>query len=121
MTRQILPSEDVKNDKKESEQDFFRFHLPHSHLLPVFGSDWFALKAEAFAQFFGTPVFLIAQTVVVAIWILTNALGFFTFWHRHARPTGIRLMPLLMHSTARTSTALVRKDRNWPNTRQLCW
>jgi uncharacterized membrane protein len=79
MTRQILPSEDVNNDKKESEQDFFRFHLPHSHLLPVFGSDWFALKAEAFARFFGTPVFLIAQTVVVAIWILTNALGFFTF------------------------------------------
>src|SRR5262249_44875658 len=36
----------------------FRFHLPHLHLHSVFGDDWFALKAEAFARFFGTPLFL---------------------------------------------------------------
>ena len=29
--------------------------------------------------FFGTPVFLIAQTIVVAVWILINALGLVTF------------------------------------------
>ncbi len=52
-----------------------RFHLPHAHLAPVFGSDWFALRAEAFARFFGTPVFLIGQSLVVAIWICLNALG----------------------------------------------
>ncbi|MDR3573130.1 MAG: hypothetical protein P4L50_04675, partial [Anaerolineaceae bacterium] len=45
----------------------FRFHLPHVHLASVFGDDWFALKAEGFARFFGTPVFLIAQTIIVAI------------------------------------------------------
>jgi len=39
-----------------------RFHMPHRHLTTVFGNDWFALKAEAFARFFGTPVFLIGQT-----------------------------------------------------------
>src|SRR5215510_1476417 len=39
-----------------------RFHHPHLHLHSVFGDDWFALKAEAFARFFGTPVFLLAQT-----------------------------------------------------------
>src|SRR5436190_18575878 len=50
-----------------------RFHLPHRHLSPVFGNDWFALKAEAFARFFGTPFFLVGQTLVVAIWILLNA------------------------------------------------
>src|SRR5262245_34871439 len=50
----------------------FRFHLPHLHLHSVFGDDWFALKAEAFARFFGTPVFLVAQTVVVAIWVCLN-------------------------------------------------
>src|SRR5215469_5008143 len=61
------------------EQHLLRFHIPHSHLSSVFGNDWFALKAEAFARFFGTPVFLIAQTIVVAVWILTNALGLFTF------------------------------------------
>jgi uncharacterized membrane protein len=51
-----------------SEQDWARrFHLPHAHLESGFGGDWFALKAEAFARFFGTPTFLIAQTVIVAV------------------------------------------------------
>ena len=60
-------------------QHFFRFHLPHLHLSSVFGDDWFALKAEAFARFFGTPVFLITQTLVVLIWILANVLGYAKF------------------------------------------
>src|SRR6476469_1827968 len=53
----------------------FRFHFPHRHLSPVFGNDWFALKAEAFARFFGTPFFLVGQTLVVGIWIFLNAVG----------------------------------------------
>ncbi|MCY1337301.1 hypothetical protein D9M69_231260 [compost metagenome] len=59
--------------------DHFRFHRPHAHLAPAFGNDRFALKAEAFARFFGTPVFLGAQTVIVAIWIGVNALDFTRF------------------------------------------
>jgi len=50
----------------------FRFHIPHLHLGPAFGDNWFALKAEAFARFFGTPVFLVAQSVIVAVWIGLN-------------------------------------------------
>jgi uncharacterized membrane protein len=49
------------------------------HLHAVFGDDWFALKAEAFARFFGTPVFLVAQTVIVAVWIGANVLAFTQF------------------------------------------
>jgi uncharacterized membrane protein len=60
-------------------RQFYRFHLPHEHLEPVFGNDWFALKAEAFARFFGTPKFLIGQTVAVSVWILLNVLGFVAF------------------------------------------
>ena len=45
----------------------------------MFGDDWFALKAEAFARFFGTPMFLIAQTVIVAVWILVNIVGWWIF------------------------------------------
>lgn len=63
----------------EVPTDYFRFHLPHLHLGNVFGNDWFALKAEGFARFFGTPVFLVAQTIIVAIWIGINALGFTKF------------------------------------------
>jgi uncharacterized membrane protein len=59
--------------------DFYRFHLPHSHLASVFGDDWFALKAEAFARFFGTPTFLVAQTIIVGVWILVNIAGWWIF------------------------------------------
>src|SRR5713101_2768900 len=58
-----------------SDQRHLRFHLPHRHLLSVFGDDWLALKAEAFARFFGTPLFLAAQTIVVAVWIGLNVVG----------------------------------------------
>lgn len=53
----------------------FRFHRAHDHLAPVFGTDWFALKAEGFARFFGTPTFLVGQTIFVAIWIILNITG----------------------------------------------
>jgi len=65
--------------KPETPPNHFRFHLPHAHLASVFGNDFFALKAESFARFFGTPVFLVAQTVVVAAWIGLNVVGVFTF------------------------------------------
>jgi len=56
-----------------------RFHHPHVHLASVYGDDWFALKAEAFARFFGTPTFLVAQTTLVAIWIGLNVSGIAKF------------------------------------------
>jgi uncharacterized membrane protein len=59
----------------EGAAHHYRFHLPHRHLSSVFGNDWFALKAEAFARFFGTPVFLVTQTVIVAVWIGLNIAG----------------------------------------------
>lgn len=63
----------------DSPDHYLRFHLPHFHLGSVFGDDWFSLKAEAFARFFGTPVFLVTQTVVVAIWIGLNVAGYTKF------------------------------------------
>ena len=47
--------------------------------MSVFGDDWFALKAEGFARFFGTPMFLIAQTIVVGAWMLVNIVGITAF------------------------------------------
>ena len=63
------------DNPKTPADHFYRFHRPHLHLGTVFGDDWFALKAEGFARFFGTPVFLIGQTIFVAIWIVLNILG----------------------------------------------
>ncbi|WP_460115498.1 DUF1003 domain-containing protein [Pseudomonas sp. H2_D02] len=59
--------------------DHLRFHRPHAHLAPTFGNDRFALRAEAFARFFGTPMFLGAQTLIVLIWVTLNLLGVFHF------------------------------------------
>jgi uncharacterized membrane protein len=50
-----------------------RFHEPHMHLASPFGGDTFGRKAESFARFFGTPKFLVSQTIVVVIWIAINA------------------------------------------------
>jgi len=58
-----------------SVRNHFRFHHRHSHLAPVFGADSFGVRAEAFARFFGTPTFLIAQTLLVAVWIIVNSAG----------------------------------------------
>ena len=63
----------------DTQDNYFRFHLPHLHLGSVFGDDWFSLKAEAFARFFGTPFFLVAQTLIVLVWIGLNVFGFTKF------------------------------------------
>jgi hypothetical protein len=68
-TRLTSPEAECGHDRHH-----FRFHLPHRHLTSVFGNDWFALKAEAFARFFGTPIFLVGQTLIVAVWIILNVL-----------------------------------------------
>jgi uncharacterized membrane protein len=61
------------------ESEYFRFHLPHLHLNSVFGDNWFALRAESFARFFGTPGFLVGQTALVLAWILINTNGLASF------------------------------------------
>jgi uncharacterized membrane protein len=57
----------------------FRFHARHAHLASAFGDDWFGAKAESFARYFGTPKFLIGQTVLVVVWIAANMVGLVHF------------------------------------------
>jgi uncharacterized membrane protein len=79
MSGNNTPAQSAAGDLPARQHDVYRFHLPHSHLASVFGDDWFALKAEAFARFFGTPTFLVAQTVIVGVWILINIAGWWVF------------------------------------------
>src|SRR6266567_249303 len=74
-----IETQSPTSNNTAAERHAYRFHAPHLHLQSVFGDDWFALKAEAFARFFGTPSFLIAQTVIVVFWIFVNVLGLTTF------------------------------------------
>ena len=69
----------MSTDQQVDAAQAHRFHLPHAHLESAFGNDWFGKKAEDFARFFGTPTFLVAQTIIVAIWILVNAIGWTQF------------------------------------------
>jgi len=52
----------------------------HHHDASAFGTDRFGVLAERFARFFGTPRFIIGQTILVAIWILINAAGIALQW-----------------------------------------
>lgn len=56
--------------------------LRHRHAVPssAFGGDRFGLLAERFARSFGTPRFLLAQTFIVAVWIILNALALSLRW-----------------------------------------
>jgi uncharacterized membrane protein len=57
------------------ESDPTRFHRSMQHLHGPFGVDAFGRRAEAFARFFGTPSFLIGQTLVVVVWIVLNVVA----------------------------------------------
>jgi uncharacterized membrane protein len=46
----------------------------------AFGQDTFGRVSERIARFFGTPAYLIGQTVLVAFWIALNSVAFVSHW-----------------------------------------
>jgi uncharacterized membrane protein len=46
----------------------------------AFGEDTFGRAAEKTARFFGTPQYIIGQTVVVAVWVILNAVALIRHW-----------------------------------------
>jgi uncharacterized membrane protein len=46
----------------------------------AFGDDAFGRGAEKVARFFGTPQYIVGQTIVVIIWIALNSIGFVYHW-----------------------------------------
>lgn len=55
-------------------------HRPHLHLHGPFGRTPFGTRAESFARFFGTPRFVVGQSVVVAVWIALNVAAVSLRW-----------------------------------------
>jgi uncharacterized membrane protein len=76
---ECMSAQDQESSAPAHHRHYFRFHLPFAHLYSPFGNDWFGTKAEYFARFFGTPTFLMAQTLIVALWIVLNAAGITRF------------------------------------------
>ena len=52
----------------------------------AFGEDTFGRFAEKTARFFGTPQYIIGQSIIVAFWIVFNVLTFTKTAHFDARP-----------------------------------
>jgi uncharacterized membrane protein len=52
----------------------------HEHLHGAFGADRFGQISEKAARFFGTPQYIVGQTVVVAVWIALNSLAVSFEW-----------------------------------------
>ena len=46
----------------------------------TFGEDAFGRYAEHAARFFGTPGYIVGQTVVVAIWLVLNSIAVIQHW-----------------------------------------
>jgi uncharacterized membrane protein len=63
-----------------SQPDHLRHHRAHEHLNGAFGGDKFGKNAEKFARFFGTPKFIVIQTLIVALWIVLNIVGLTHHW-----------------------------------------
>jgi len=51
-------------------------HRPHG----AFGDDEFGRFAEKAARFFGTPRYIVGQTLVVIVWITLNVIGGIHHW-----------------------------------------
>ena len=64
----------VSNPANVSEVSNPLRHLQgHEHARGAFGDDPFGKAAETGARFFGTPGYIIGQTIVVLVWIAINA------------------------------------------------
>ncbi len=75
-----LTKAETTEPEKTDQSYHLRFHKELQHLEAPFGPGWFGTKAEAFAHAFGTPKFLLGQTVIVIGWIFVNALAVALRW-----------------------------------------
>ena len=60
--------------------DPLRHLAGHEHARGAFGDNPFGKAAETAARFFGTPGYILGQTLVVIVWIAINAVGVALRW-----------------------------------------
>src|SRR3954467_748037 len=64
----------------EPPQSYVKHAAAHADLHGAFGADRFGAIAEKIARFFGTPQYILGQTVVVIAWIAVNAVAVSLRW-----------------------------------------
>jgi uncharacterized membrane protein len=76
-----------------------RVNVPHG----AFGDDAFGRFAEKTARFFGTPKYILGQTIVVAFWILLNSIALIHHWD----PTPFIMLNLIFSTQAAYAAPLI--------------
>jgi uncharacterized membrane protein len=74
-------------------------HHPHG----AFGDDAFGRFAEGAARFFGTPRYIVGQTIVVVLWIVFNSVALFHHWD----PQPFILLNLIFSTQAAYAAPLI--------------
>jgi uncharacterized membrane protein len=54
--------------------------MPQRRHRGAFGDDTFGRFAEKTARFFGTPQYILGQTIVVAVWLILNSIALTRHW-----------------------------------------
>jgi uncharacterized membrane protein len=62
------------------KQDPMRHLHGQEHLRGAFGNDEFGRAAERGARFFGTPKYIVGQSLIVVAWLILNAIGWSLRW-----------------------------------------
>ena len=76
-------------------------HVPARH--GAFGDDAFGRFAETTARFFGTPQYILAQTVVVIAWMVMNSVALVHHWD----PVPFILLNLIFSTQAAYAAPLI--------------
>jgi uncharacterized membrane protein len=76
-----------------------RVNVPHG----AFGDDTFGKFAEKTARFFGTPKYILGQTIIVALWILLNSIALIHHWD----PTPFIMLNLIFSTQAAYAAPLI--------------
>lgn len=63
------------------DKHHLRFLSRHQHLDGAFGADTFGQLAEKIARFFGTPQYIIGQSIIVMLWVAGNTAALLGWVH----------------------------------------
>jgi uncharacterized membrane protein len=75
--------------------------MPHPH--GAFGEDTFGRFAEKTARFFGTPRYIVGQSIVVAFWIALNSIALIHHWD----PSPFIMLNLIFSTQAAYAAPLI--------------
>src|SRR3954468_4653245 len=64
----------------EPPESYVKHAAAHADLHGAFGSDRFGAIAEKIARTFGTPQYIVGQSIVVVIWVILNAAAVSLRW-----------------------------------------